>query len=50
MITPDETVAEHVRLHQLGRQIRMAWHGTRVEYHERFDPAGRIVLAVAVGT
>ena len=44
MITLDKTVAEYARLHQLERQIRM----TRVEYHERFDQAGRIVLAVAV--
>ena len=26
----------------------MARHWTRVEYHERFDQAGRVVLAVAV--
>jgi hypothetical protein len=26
----------------------MARHWTRVEYHERFDQVGRIVLAVAV--
>jgi len=26
----------------------MAWHWTRVEYHERFDQAGRVVLAVVV--
>jgi hypothetical protein len=37
MITLDKTVAEYVRLHQLERQIRMARHWTRVEYHERFD-------------
>jgi hypothetical protein len=48
MITLDETVAEYARLHQLERQIRMARHWTRVEYHERFDEAGRVVLAVAV--
>jgi hypothetical protein len=48
MITLDKTVAEYVRLHQLERQIRMARHWTRVEYHERFDPAGRVVLAVVV--
>jgi hypothetical protein len=49
MITLDKTVAEYVRLHRLERQIRMARHWTRVEYHERFDQAGRDELAVAIG-